>query len=214
MKNLFFDYGVIMNLPSGKARHFPATTRNRAAIADVLSRILPTFGTVLEIGSGSGEHALYFSRKFPDLVWQPSDPDPLNIQSIQAWAKSAQHSNLRAPLSINASDVLMPVNVISALICINVIHISPWDATEGLMRNAANLLPPGGPLYLYGPYRISGAHTAESNVIFDQSLRQQNSEWGVRDLEAVVAEAEKNEMAFVEIVEMPANNQSVIFKRS
>lgn len=203
-----------MDLPSGKARHFPATTRNRVAIADVLTRILPTSGTVLEIGSGSGEHALYFSGRFPDLIWQPSDPDPLNIQSIQAWAKSAQRPNLRAPLSINASDVLMPIKAVSAVICINVIHISPWDATEGLMRNAANILPPGGPLYLYGPYRINGSHTAESNATFDQSLRQQNCKWGVRDLEAVVSEAETNEMAFVERVVMPANNQSVIFKRS
>ena len=203
-----------MDLPSRKARHFPATTRNRAAIADVLTSILPTSGTVLEIGSRSGEHALYFSGKSPDLVWQPSDPDPINVQSIQAWAKSAEHPNFCAPLSINASDVLMPISFANAVICINVIHISAWDATEGLMRNAANLLPPGGPLYLYGPYRIDGAHTAESNAMFDQSLRQQNSNWGVRNLETVIAEAERNEMAFVERVEMPANNQSVVFRRS
>ena len=151
MKN-FFGLWCTADLPSRKARHFPATTRNRAAIADVLTRILPASGTVLEIGSGSGEHALYFSGKFPDLVWQPSDPDPLNVQSIQAWAESAQHPNLRAPLLINASDVLMPISVANAVICINVIHISPWTQRR-LMRNAANLLPPGGPLYLHGPYR-------------------------------------------------------------
>lgn len=214
MKILFLAYGVTMNSPPKKARHFPATTRNRAPIARVLTRILPASGTVLEIGSGSGEHALYFSGKFPDLIWQPSDPDPINIQSIQAWAQHTQRPNLRAPISVNASDVLLPIDVVSAVICINVIHISPWDATEGLMRNAAHLLPPGGPLYLYGPFRIGGAHTAQSNYMFDQSLRQQNNEWGVRDLEAVIAEAEKNELTFVEKVEMPANNQSIIFQGS
>ena len=203
-----------MDLPSEKTRHFPATERNRNVIADVLSRILPDTGTVLEIGSGSGEHALYFSEVFPELTWQPSDPDPLNLQSIQAWAASASRTNLRLPLSINASDFTLPIEAADAIMCINVIHISPWDATEGLMRNARHLLPPGGPLYMYGPYRVGGRHTSRSNEAFDSSLRDQNETWGVRDLEVVMAEAQKNGLTFVEHVEMPANNQSLVFRRS
>ncbi|MBI05297.1 MAG: SAM-dependent methyltransferase [Pelagibacteraceae bacterium] len=203
-----------MDIPSEKARHFPATTRNRDAIADVLSQILPDTGTVLEIGSGSGEHAFYFSEKFPDLVWLPSDPDPLNLQSIKAWRAAADRINLRYPLSINASDIILPIESADAIICINVIHISPWDTTEGLMRNASNLLPSGGPLYMYGPFRIDGKHTAHSNEVFDRSLKDQNETWGVRDLEAVIAEGQKNGLAFVEQVEMPANNQSLVFQRS
>jgi SAM-dependent methyltransferase len=210
----FLGYGAGMELPSEKARHFPATARNRDAIGDVLARVLPHTGTVLEIGSGSGEHAFYFSERFPALTWQPSDPDPLNVDSIQAWVDAADRPNLCPPLSINASDVVLPLAVADAVMCVNVIHISPWDATEGLMRNAARLLPPGGALYLYGPYRIGGAHTAPSNEAFDRSLRDQNETWGVRDLEAVVAESEKNGLRFVERIEMPANNQSVIFQQS
>lgn len=205
-----------MTTPSDKARHFPATARNRDAIADILKLHLPENGTVLEIGSGSGEHCIYFSRLFPNLVWQPSDPDPLNLDSIQAWidAERPDAENIRAPLAINASDVILPIDAADAVFCANVIHISPWDATQGLMRNAGKLLPPGGLVFLYGPYRIGGTHTAPSNEAFDQSLRSQNETWGVRDLEDVCAEGEKNGVIFVERIEMPANNQSVIFRKS
>lgn len=203
-----------MNIPSDKARHFPATARNRDVIADVLKRYLPANGTVLEIGSGSGEHSVYFAGLFPDLRWQPSDPDPLNMESIAAWGETAGADNLCPPLSVNASDVVLPLDTADAMMCINVIHISPWDATEGLMRNAAKLLSPDAPLYLYGPYRIDGVHTAPSNEAFDRSLRSQNETWGIRDLEEVCAEAEKNGLTFIERVEMPANNQSVIFRKS
>ena len=136
--------------------------------------------------------------------------------SIQAWidAERPEATNIRAPLSINASDVILPIDAADAVFCANVIHISPWDATEGLMRNAGTLLPPGGLVFLYGPYRIEGSHTAPSNEAFDQSLRAQNETWGVRDLEDVCAEAEKNGLIFAERVEMPANNQSVIFRKS
>jgi hypothetical protein len=207
-------YGQRMNTPSEKARHFPATARNRDVIADVLRRYLPATGTVLEIGSGSGEHSIYFAGLFPNLRWQPSDPDHLNLESIAAWRETAGTDNLCAPLPINASDVILPIDSADAMMCINVIHISPWDATEGLMRNAAKLLPAGAPLYLYGPYRIGGAHTASSNEAFDISLRSQNETWGVRDLEEVSAEAEKNGLDFIERIEMPSNNQSVIFRKT
>lgn len=203
-----------MDIPSDKARHFPATARNRDVIADVLKRHLPATGTVLEIASGSGEHSAYFAGIFPGLTWQPSDPDPLNLDSIAAWGEAAGADNLCPPLAINASDIILPIDRADAMMCINMIHIAPWDATEGLMRNAARLLPAGGPLYLYGPYRIGGAHTAPSNEAFDGSLRSQNETWGVRDLEDVCTEAEKNGLTLVERVEMPSNNQSVIFRKS
>jgi SAM-dependent methyltransferase len=204
-----------MNTSSDKARHFPATARNRDVISDVLKRYMPASGTVLEIGSGSGEHSIYFAGLFPHLDWQPSDPDPLNLDSIQAWIDTAMPDapNIRRPLPINASDVILPIDAADVVICTNVIHISPWDATEGLMRNAGALLPPGGILYLYGPYKIDGKHTASSNESFDLSLRSQNKSWGVRDLEDVCAEAEKNGLVFADRIEMPSNNQSVIFRK-
>ena len=201
--------------PRPEARHFPATERNREPIRAVLRRVLPERGVVLEIGSGSGEHALHFARMFPGLLWQPSDPDPLNLASIAAWRETegSDLANLMPPLAINASDVILPVDRADAILCINVIHIAPWDATEGLMRIAGQLLPPQGALYLYGPYRLKGAHTAPSNEAFDRQLRSQNETWGIRDLEAVAAEAEKHGLAHAETVAMPANNLSVIFRK-
>ena len=215
MPDAELGYCPAMNSPHPDARHFPATARNRDHISDVLRRVLPAAGTVLEIGSGSGEHALWFSAAFPDLAWQPSDPDPLNLASIRAWIETdgGTRANLRAPLAINASDIVLPIAAADAMLCINVIHIAPWDATEGLMRIAGTLLPPGGILYLYGPYRVGGAHTAPSNEDFDRQLRAQNPTWGVRDLEAVEAEAARNGLALVETVAMPANNLSVVFRR-
>ena len=204
-----------MNTPSEKARHFPATARNRDVIAGVLRDYLPDTGTVLEIGSGSGEHSVYFAGLFPGLIWQPSDPDPLNLDSIQAWIEAAagEVGNVRPPLSINASDVIMPLEAADAIMCVNVVHISPWDATEGLMRIAGRLLALGGILYMYGPYKIDGAHTAPSNETFDRSLRAQNDTWGVRDLEEICVEAEKNGLTYVEKIAMPSNNYSVVFRK-
>lgn len=205
-----------MNTPSEKARHFPATARNRDVIADVLRDYLPDTGTVLEIGSGSGEHSVYFAGLFPGLIWQPSDPDPLNLDSIQAWIEAAagQAGNVCPPLSINASDVILPLEAADAIMCVNVVHISPWDATEGLMRIAGRLLAPGGILYMYGPYKINGAHTAPSNESFDRSLRAQNETWGVRELEEICVEAEKNGLSFIEKIAMPSNNYSVVFRKT
>ena len=199
-----------------EARHFPATLRNRDAIRDVLSRILPRSGLVLEVGSGSGEHAVHFARMFPGLIWQPTDPDPLNLASIRAWADAQEEPspNLLPPAALNASDVVLPLERADAILCINVIHIAPWDATEGLMRNAAALLPPGGPLYLYGPFAIDGRHTAPSNEAFDRQLRVENETWGIRDLADVTAEAERHGLALSETVPMPANNLSVIYRRA
>lgn len=197
------------------ARHFPATARNREPIREVLARHLPPRGTVLEIASGSGEHAIYFAHCFPDLTWQPSDPDPLNLTSIRAWidGTSPAAKNILPPLTLNASDVVLPVARADTVLCVNMIHIAPWDAAEGLMRNAAALLPSGGPLILYGPFSVDGAHTAPSNEAFDRQLRAENGTWGIRDLADVTAEAERNGLGFVETVEMPANNLSVVFRK-
>lgn len=197
------------------ARHFPATVRNRDAILEILRRHLPPAGTVLEIASGSGEHALHFAGELPDLVWQPSDPDPVNLASIRAWVDTADDlGNLRAPVAINASDVILPIERADAVLCINMIHISPWDATEGLMRNAAALLPAGGVLYLYGPFRVDGTLAAPSNQAFDAQLRRENETWGIRELADVIAEAARNGITHVETVGMPANNLSVVFRKN
>ncbi len=203
------------SLPPG-ARHYPATARNRDAIRGVLAEKLPPAGVVLEIGSGSGEHLLHLAREFPHLDWQPSDPDPVCLASVRAWmdAEPVPLPNLRPPVAINASDVILPLDAAAAILCINVIHISPWDATEGLMRNAAALLPPGGLLYLYGPFAIDGGFEAPSNEAFDRQLRAQNETWGIRDLADVAAEAERNGLRLEDTVAMPANNLSVIFRKT
>jgi hypothetical protein len=192
-------------------RTAPATWRNREPILHVLRPILPPTGLVLEIASGTGEHVAYFAAALPGLRWQPSDPDPIARASIAAWAAGTE--NIRAPLLLDASAEAWPVERAEAIICINMVHISPWTATAGLMRGAAAILNPGAPLYLYGPFRRMGAHTAPSNASFDADLRAQNPAWGVRNVEAVIEEAGRNGLALNEVVEMPANNLSVVFRR-
>ena len=193
-------------------RHAPATQRNRKPILDVLRRVLPESGLVLEVASGTGEHAAFFASALPALVFQPSDPDPEACASIAAWCEGL--TNVRAPLALDARDVTWPIARAGAVVCINMIHIAPWEACEGLLRGAARVLGAGGVLYLYGPYRLDGRHTAPSNAAFDADLRAENAAWGVRDLEVVVACAERHGLAFDERVAMPANNQSVVFRRT
>jgi hypothetical protein len=194
----------------------PSTERNRAPIAAVLRRWLPAAGTVLEIASGTGEHVTHFAAEFPGLDFQPSDPGARERASIAAWTQGA--ANVRAPLALDVAapgwegDPGIPVPI-AAILCINMIHISPWAATLGLMRGAGRLLAAGGLLYLYGAYRRGGRHTAPSNAAFDASLRRQNPDWGVRELEVVAAEAEARGLAIAEVVEMPANNLSVVLRR-
>jgi hypothetical protein len=195
-------------------RHAPATARNRDAIAAVLADVLPSSGAVLEIASGSGEHALHFAAAFPGLDWQPSDPDPAALTSIAAWMQEEPRDNLKPPLMIDASRPEgWPIAQADAVLCINMVHISPWDATLGLLRGAARLLPESGPLCLYGPYLREGIETAPSNLAFDQSLRARNPAWGLRAVEAVAAAASLEGLALKRIVEMPANNLSLIFRR-
>lgn len=195
-------------------RHAPATARNREAILAVLKRHLPSKGKVLEIASGTGEHITYFAQaSSPDLVFQPSDPDAAARASIDAWVASFGVSNVRRAIELNAASEVWPITSADAVLCINMVHIAPWAATEGLVRGAAQILPSGGMLYLYGPYRFEGRHTASSNAAFDADLRRQNPEWGVRDVEAMVALATAHRFQSPLIEQMPANNVSLVFRR-
>jgi len=203
-----------MTEPMEDARRFaPAVARNKAAITEVLTRHLPQAGVVLEIASGSGEHALHFAAQFPALIFQPSDLDAACRASIAAWQGEAQHANLLPPLALDVMAETWPVQRADVVLCINMIHIAPWGVTGALMRGAGRALPAGGLLFLYGPFRQDGQHTAPSNAEFDASLRAQDAGWGVRDLEAVAAEAEIAGFAAPLIEAMPANNLSLIFRR-
>ncbi|HEX6375964.1 MAG TPA: DUF938 domain-containing protein [Allosphingosinicella sp.] len=194
-------------------RHAPATERNREPIAAVLREVLPASGTVLEVASGTGEHATFLAGLFPALRWQPSDPDAEAIASIRAWRDEAGLANLLEPLRLDAAAEDWPVAAADAILCVNMVHISPWAATVGLMRGAGRLLAPGAPLILYGPYRRAGVPTAPSNVAFDASLRARDPGWGLRELEAVQAEAAKHGLGRDGLYEMPANNVTAVFRR-
>lgn len=199
--------------PTGEAKRFaPATERNRDAIADVLSEVLPPHGLVLEIASGTGEHMVHFASRFAHLSWQPSDPDPAALASIAAWREEAAQTNLMPPMQIDAS-ADWAIDHADAIICINMVHISPWDATLGLLRNAGRILPDDAPLYLYGPYRQHDRPTAPSNEAFDQSLKDRNAAWGLRYVEEVMVAASNFGLGFDRLIEMPANNLSLIFRR-
>jgi hypothetical protein len=194
-------------------QYAPATLRNRDFILGVLRDVLPTKGVILEIASGSGEHVVHFARNFPNLVFQPSDREPDALQSVAAWVKATRVTNVRAPLVLDVSQSPWPTATADGIICINMIHISPWEATLGLIKGAAAILPPASPFYLYGPYLRQGIAKASSNQAFDRSLRDRNPTWGLRDLEAVAAMAQSNGFSPPVITEMPANNLSVVFRR-
>lgn len=191
----------------------PAVARNRAPILDVLRRVLPARGLVLEVASGSGEHADFFAAALPHLEWQPSDRDPRALRSIAAFRAASGTANLLPPLTLDAASDDWPIARANAVVAINMIHIAPWSAAEGLMAGAARLLPASGVLYLYGPYKEGDRHTAPSNEAFDVDLRARDPSWGVRDLGEVIALAARHELSHVETVVMPANNRSVVFRR-
>ena len=191
----------------------PAASRNRQPILDVLRPALPPRGLILELASGTGEHVAFFARAMPHLQWQPSDPDEQARRSIDAWAAEAETPNIRPAIALDVRQQVWPLDHADAILCINMVHISPWAATIGLMRGAGRLLEAGGLLYLYGPYRCDGQHTAPSNAAFDADLRARDPSWGVRDLEEVSAEAAANGLALDRIVSMPANNLSLLFVR-
>lgn len=209
-------------------QYAPATQRNREPILAVLQQVLPPSGTVLEISSGTGEHAVFFAPQLMPRNWLPSDVNPIARTSIDAWRLYMTVPNVCPAIALDVCDPVWPVEgesslaqvagqqlePITAIVNINMIHIAPWAACLGLMAGAKRILPSGGILYLYGPYKQGGQHTAESNAAFDASLRQQNPEWGVRDLEAVIAAAADQQLRFVQTVAMPANNLSVVFQKT
>ncbi len=195
-------------------RHAPATARNRQPILDVLRPRLPAEGVVLEIASGSGEHIVHFAAALPGLVFQPSDPNAEARASIDDWIQSEGLGNVRPALALDATGDAWPIERADAVLCCNMIHIAPWEAAVGLISGAARILAEGGILYLYGPYRRDGRHTAPSNEAFDRDLRQRNTAWGVRDLETVAKIAAAQGFTSPEIIDMPANNLSLLFKRT
>ncbi|APX92200.1 SAM-dependent methyltransferase [Halomonas sp. 1513] len=190
----------------------PAALRNREPILTVLRDWLPPQGRVLEVASGSGEHALHFATALPHLSWQPSDPSATARASIEAWRVEQGPANLLAPLALDVSQRPWPVPDFNALVAINLLHISPWAVSEALFAEAGERLPEGGMVYLYGPFMRDGEHTAESNAAFDADLRQRNPEWGIRELESILALAERHALGVVAVEEMPANNLSVVLR--
>lgn len=197
--------------PPPAARHAPATARNAAPILSVLADVLPPTGVVLEVASGTGEHAVRFAAALPGLEWQPSDPDPVARASIAAWAGEAGLANLRPPLALDATAAEWPALRADAILCVNMTHISPWAATEGLFRHAAALLGPGAPLLLYGPFLQAGVPTAPGNTAFDDSLRARDPAWGLREVERI--RACSADFALDRITPMPADNLMLAFRR-
>jgi hypothetical protein len=191
----------------------PAAERNKQAIAEVLARVLPRAGLVLEIASGTGQHAEHFARAFPSLTWQPSDSDLESLAILAERVRRAALPNLLAPLPLDVHVEAPQLGEIAAVVCSNMIHIAPWSACAALFAHAERWLARGAPLVLYGPFKRGGEHTAPSNAAFDASLRSRNSEWGVRDLDEVVALAQRHSFALAESVAMPANNLTVVLAR-
>jgi SAM-dependent methyltransferase len=202
-----------MSFDPAMKRHAPAAARNAEPIGDVLERVLPERGLVLDVASGTGQHAVAFARRLPGLAWQPSDADPEALASIRAWAEEARLPNLRAPIVLDAAAPRWPIEAADAIVCINMVHIAPWAAAEGLFAGAGRLLPAAGVLCTYGPYRFGGAFTAPSNAEFDASLRARDPDWGVRDVVDLEAAARAHGLALVETVARPANNHVLVFRR-
>lgn len=199
--------------PRDARRYAAATQRNRDAILAQLARVLPSSGTVLEIASGTGEHATYFSPRLPGLRWQPSEPDAELRLSIAAWTAELLTLDVLPPLDLDVERWPWPILHAEAMVNINMIHIVRWSATRALMRGAAAVLPPGGVLYMYGPFQRNHGHTSESNQDFDEGLRRMNPAWGVRDLDDVTKVAADEGLVRSEVVAMPNNNFSLIFTR-
>lgn len=195
-------------------RWFTASAdRNKGPILEVLEGVLPRTGLVLEIGSGTGQHVAHFATALPGLNWQPTDLDADFRKSVQQWITAERLDNVRAPIELDVLRRPWPVVHADAVVCINMIHVAPWAATAALLEGATDVLPDGGVLFLYGPYRRYGGHTAASNAQFDAQLRAQDPEWGLRELEAVVELAAAAGLACDEVVDMPANNFSVVFRK-
>jgi len=193
---------------------YPATERNRDVILEVLNRILPKTGHILEVASGSGEHVIHFAKNHPEITWQPSDLAEDSRLSIQAWIDHSGLKNIAPPLALDTTAANWPNTPLDALICINMVHISPWEATLGLMEKAGQLLKENGFLYLYGPYQRDGQHTAPSNASFEGWLKEKDNRFGVRHMEEVEQVAVDNGLKLSQIIDMPANNFSLVFHRA
>lgn len=190
----------------------PAAARNVEPIGDVLAEWLPSSGLVLEVASGSGEHALAFARRFAHLTWQPSDPDAAALASVETWRAEEGPRNLLPPVRLDVAEREWPVTVADAVLSINMVHISPWEASLGLLDGAARLLAAGGPLILYGPWIVDGEPTAPSNLLFDADLKRRNASWGLRRVAAFAEEAAKRGLALDAERAMPANNRMLLFR--
>lgn len=192
---------------------WPAPERNKQPILEVLGRFMPAAGTLLEVASGTGQHAVHFAARFPSVLYQPSDVEEANLASIEAWRREAGLPNLLAPLRLDVLDDAWPLGEVRLVYCANMVHIAPWECAVGLFRGAARHLAPGGVLLIYGPFKLDGQHTAPSNQAFDEDLRRRDPRFGVRDLEALVTLGAEHGLSLEERVAMPANNQSLVFRR-
>ena len=199
--------------PDDPRLHFPATAKNRAPIRDALAEVLPDSGLMLEVASGSGEHVAYLAPIFPALEWQPSDRDPALFDSIAAHSADTGAANIRPPIRLDVTEKPWPLSKADAMLAVNMIHVAPWHAAEGLIDGAGAILAPGGPLVLYGPFRRDGRHTAPSNEAFDAALRRENADWGVRDLDELAAAAARCGLDVDRAIEMPANNLTVVLRK-
>ena len=207
MSYYLFPLSLIMKLD------YPATGRNREYILNVIKNYLPKSGTVLEVASGSGQHICYLAQHFPELIWQPSDIDPNGMASVNAWKDELELKNVKPCLELDAESSI-DAGPVDFMMCINMIHISPWSATLGLFKQAQKFLKPDSYLYLYGPFKEEDVETAPSNVNFDFSLKSRNPEWGIRSLSEVKKVAEEHSLKFVFRQTMPANNLSVLFQKT
>ncbi len=202
------DSGKDPDLPSS-----PAAERNAQPILDELRRVLPARGRVLEIASGAGQHAVHFASALDGIEWQPSDTDPVALRAMRIRADRAGLPNLQPPVELDVESRKWPVEQADAIVCVNLLHISPWSATEGLLAGAGRCLPAGGILTVYGPFRFAGEHVAQSNARFDADLRARNPSWGIRDVADVTAIASDHGLAHEETIALPANNHLLVFRR-
>ncbi len=200
--------------PTDERQHSPAAERNAAPILRVLQQHLPRSGWVLEIASGTGQHAVHFAHALPGITWQPTDVDAAALASIRAWRANGGPTNLQPPCELDVTAAQWPLEAADGIVCVNLLHIAPWPVTEGLMRGAARLLPLGARLLVYGPFRVDGQHTAQSNARFDADLRARDPSWGIRDIDAVAATAMAQGMHHIETIAMPANNRMLVFEHS
>lgn len=202
-----------LDISAGGRLVSPSAERNKGPIADVLSQVMPAEGLVLEVSSGTGQHVVHFAARMPHLTWQPTERDEASLVSIAHWLAAEERPNIRPPVHLDVHDHPWPIGAAAAVVCLNMIHIAPWSAAQGLVRGAGAILGAGGVLFLYGPYRRGGWHTAPSNEAFDAQLRARDADWGVRDLEAIEDLAAAQGFGAAEVYEMPANNLSVVLRK-